>query len=464
MKLWPFSRKRNTTPSGGALSPAGEVKGWVSFSDLFRSDSQWFQKGLDLAGGAAAGDLASNTSVYSCVNILSQEVASLKAHHYKVNERGGREKQKRSAVQRVLRKPNPYQTASDFWLYQLRALLLNGNMVGVAERNGKTEVTAIHPRPPTACTPMIAAETGEVFYKTGDFGDALFRSIGMIPATNVMHVRLNCNRHPLIGETPLAAMQLPAITGSAIQHAVARFHSNMSRPSGILMTPKTLTKKQIEELREQFEQVSSGANMGKTPVLHTDLKWESITMTASDAETIASYQLTVADVAMAYRVPLFMLGDLSKASFRNVETLFRVFYTSSLRFYLEHIENALNELFELDGEEEYIEFDIEGGLLRGDLRERMEAYTKGVQGGIYTPNEGRAREGLPPVKGGDEAFLQRQMVPISKIGEILENEADRAAAAAASSGGDDKERPDDEDEDDEKSEKEYYDDLREYMQ
>jgi hypothetical protein len=48
----------------------------------------------------------------------------------------------------------------------------------------------------------------------------------------------------------------------------------------------------------------------------------------------------------------------------------------------------------------------------------MEALAKGVQGGVLTPNDARKREGLSPVDGGDEAFMQRQMVPVNLLGDL----------------------------------------------
>ena len=261
-----------------------------------------------------------------------------------------------------------------------------------------------------------------VFYQINDFGDGLFdvEVDKLVPARNILNPRINCFRHPLIGETPISAFAYSGAMGSNIQAGSARFFSNMSRPSGVLTTPKPLTAKQLDELKERWGAATKGEFAGGTPVLHSDLKWEQITMSATDAEMIAAYKLSVSDIAMAYRIPLYMLGDMSKATFRNVETLFRVFYTSSLRFYLEHLENNLNSLFELDGNTEYLEFDIESGLLRGDLESRMNALTKGVQGGILTPNEARISQELPPVEGGDYAFLQRQMAPIKNLIEMPE--------------------------------------------
>ena len=42
----------------------------------------------------------------------------------------------------------------------------------------------------------------------------------------------------------------------------------------------------------------------------------------------------------------------------------------------------------------------------------MDGLAKAVQGGLYTPNEAREKEGLPPKEHGDEIYLQAQMVQV----------------------------------------------------
>ena len=47
------------------------------------------------------------------------------------------------------------------------------------------------------------------------------------------------------------------------------------------------------------------------------------------------------------------------------------------------------------------------------FRERIEGYVRGVQGGIFAPNEVRELEGYAPVEAGDEPRMQQQMMPLS---------------------------------------------------
>ena len=85
---------------------------------------------------------------------------------------------------------------------------------------------------------------------------------------------------------------------------------------------------------------------------------------------------------------------------------------------MNHIEQAFDRLFNLRGEpEDYTEFDT-AALLRSAWKDRIEALARGVQSGVFAPNEARNMEGLDSVPYGDEPRTQAQVVPLSAAGSI----------------------------------------------
>jgi hypothetical protein len=56
--------------------------------------------------------------------------------------------------------------------------------------------------------------------------------------------------------------------------------------------------------------------------------------------------------------------------------------------------------------------------LRSAFKDRIDGLARGVQGGIYAPNEARELEGLKAVKFGDEPRVQQQVVPLSAAANI----------------------------------------------
>jgi hypothetical protein len=109
---------------------------------------------------------------------------------------------------------------------------------------------------------------------------------------------------------------------------------------------------------------------------------------------------------------------LGEGSFRSTELLMQSWIATGLGFCLNHIEEAYGCFFGLKGQpDEYVEFDT-AALLRSAQKDRIDSLARGVQGGIYAPNEARQSEGLDRVPYGDEPRVQQQVVPLSAAASI----------------------------------------------
>ena len=370
----------------------------------------WWQK--DMAPGKA--DFASFGPVAACVSIISQDLSRIPLQHIRIEEDGGRKVVTTKAPARVFRRPNAYQTLADFILYICRSLLYDGNAYCLATRNSRGEVAELYPIHPGACWPYLTEEA-EIFYRVSGDPTATIAQADpaeWYPAREVLHIRLQTPKHPLIGETPLVAAVYPTISGTEINRHVAGFFTNMSRPSGILRHPGKLDEAAMARIKDRWIELTNHNQIGEPIVLQEGMDWTQLTMSAVDAELAKSYELTERQIFQIYRVPPFLAGDLQKATFTNVESLTRFYVVSCLSFYETLIEQAFGRFFRLPANEQII-FDVDAALLAGDLKERMEAMGKAIQNGIYSPNEARARENLPPAEHGDEPRVQQQLVPLS---------------------------------------------------
>ena len=105
-----------------------------------------------------------------------------------------------------------------------------------------------------------------------------------------------------------------------------------------------------------------------------------------------------------------MIGDLERSTNNNIEQQNINYYTITAKPWLERFEAEINRKLFM-GTDEFAEFDTRR-LLRGDFKNRMEGLSKGVNSGIYTPNEAREAEGLNPVEGGDILRVPVNTAPI----------------------------------------------------
>lgn len=382
-------------------------------------------------GAPSSVDAGTYGPVYACWAIIAQEVSRIPLRHVRKLEDGSVEDLVQAPA-RVFRTPNQYQTRSDFFLYLVRSLLSDGNAYARVVRNGRFEVAALYPINPRACWPSIDQQTGEVYYQVSDSQEAaLSGSQGdiWVPARDMLHVRLFTPTHPLVGETPLVAAALSTQAGLAIESQMSAFFGNMARPSGIIRHPGRLDPDAILRIKTRFKEASNGPRAGDPIVFTEGMEWSNLTMSAVDADLIASAKLTQTQIAQVYRVPPFMLGDLEQAKFASVEALTRWFVNSGLGFYLDHISDSLTRIFGLPLNEE-IEFDYEAALFRSDFKEFMSGLEMATRSGVMSPNEARAMRRLPPVADGDQPRVQQQLVPLS-YGASLQPPSNAPAPAPA---------------------------------
>ena len=96
----------------------------------------------------------------------------------------------------------------------------------------------------------------------------------------------------------------------------------------------------------------------------------------------------------------------------GLEHIIAGFYKLNLMPYLERLESSIKRhlMPEADWATIDIEFDF-SALLRADATTRLESQGKAINSGQLTPNEARAKDGLPPKDGGDKIYLQGALVP-----------------------------------------------------
>ncbi len=384
----------------------------------------WWQMGYSLEPYGEASAM-----VEACVSAYAQTVAMCPGDHWRKLDNGGRERVSTSALSRIIKRPNDYQSTSDLLLNLTRRLYVRGEAFAIALRNDRNEIAELHLM--RSGQALIAAD-GSIFYGLSG-NEILERRVDLsapIPARDVLHVRLHTPRHALKGESPILATTLDrSLSGAALNQQVA-FYLNQARPSFMLETDQQLTKEQVADLRARWDAQTKGENAGGTVILSWGLKAKPAGATPNDGQLAEMLKMTDQNVALAFRIPLQILG-IGGTPFASTEALMSSWKASGLGFALNHIEEAFGLLFGLKGmPDEYLELDT-NALLRSSFKEMIDALANGTRR-IFAPNEARAMLDLPGKDGGDDILVQQQDVPLSMAGKAING----AATPGASGEGD----------------------------
>jgi len=378
------------------------------------------------------GDAKNVPAVYASVMLIARAISQCYPTHIKTKN-GEYKKVTTSAAHRVLKTPNSYQESPSFLLNLIATALFEGEAFCLVTRNDRNEVSSLNLLPPNTCSPLVDDTTKSIFYSVGSSPLAEGGTDYVVPARDVMHLRFHTPRHPLIGESPIKAAALAININVALNKSQSAFFNQMSRPSGVISYEGTpdrpfLDAKQMESLKQAWANASQAMNQGKVPILGANMKFQPMGVTSQDAQLVEAQNMSIADIGRVFGVPSPLINDLANATLNNSESLMRSFLSMSLGSYIEHIERQFDRLFNL-GNDEKIELNT-AALLRTDFNGRIDGLSKAVQGGVMTPNEARAMESLGQIEGGDTAFLQKQMIPLDEIKELLARERENAEAQA----------------------------------
>jgi HK97 family phage portal protein len=303
----------------------------------------------------------------------------------------------------VLRKPNRYQNRIQFWENWILSKLNKGNTYVLKQRDARNVVVALYILDPDRVCPMIA-DDGSVFYQLSPDNLSGVTKDVFVPANEIIHDRMNCLFHPLVGISPLFANGLAATQGLNIQKNSIRLFENNSTPGGILTAPGEIGNGTAERLKADWEENFSGKNVGKVAVLGDGLKYEKMALTAVENQMIEQLKLTAEIVCSTYHVPGYKIGVGPVPNVSNVQSLNVEYYSQCLQRLVEDAELCLDEGLEM-AVGTGTEFDTEN-LLRMDSVTQMEVLDKGKN--VLTPNEARRKIDLPPKPGGDSVYRQQQ--------------------------------------------------------
>ena len=361
------------------------------------------------------------TAVYACVRILAESIAGLPLHLFREDADGNSVKAKDHPLFSILHdEPNPEMTSFIFRETLMTHILLWGNGYAQILRNGRGEVIGLYPLLPNRMRVERDAQ-GQLYYRytrnTGESPGGESGSVILMPE-EVLHIP-GLGFDGLVGYSPISMTKNAIGLAMAAEEYGSKFFSNGAAPAGVLEHPGLI--KDVSKLRESWNETFGGSrNAGKVAVLEEGLHFNPISMSPQDSQLLETRQYQLTEIARIFRIPPHMVGDLSKATFSNIEQQSLEYLKYTLDPWVCRWEQSLKRalLSEKEKQEYTIRFNVDG-LLRGDYKSRMEGYAVGINNGFLCPNDVRRLEGfdlIPAERGGDSFLIQGAMIRLEDAG------------------------------------------------
>ena len=348
------------------------------------------------------------TAVFRCVSLIANTIASLPLHVHKVTKDGTTEIARQHRLDPILHgQPNPMISSYTFRQLITTSLLTTGNGYAVIDRT-RGQVSGLYPV--ESHSVEVAREKGRLKYSiTLPDGTEEVDQVDMIhvPGLGFDGVR---------GMSVIQAVGKEAIGLSLVmERFVARLHKNSSIARGVIEAPNELKPETWKNLLDGLKKLLTQEDAIAVP-LDSGMKWNSVTISPDDVQTIEERRFQVAEICRIFGVPPHMAGETEKSTSwgSGLEQQVLGFVKFTLRPWLVSIEQEFNrKLFRKPPY--FCEFALDG-LLRGDSKTQAEIAQFEVQNAIRTPNEHRRLRNLPPQEGGDVLLANGALTPITLLG------------------------------------------------
>lgn len=178
----------------------------------------------------------------------------------------------------------------------------------------------------------------------------------------------------------------------------ARFPGVVTRKSE---WPNPKARARFKKGFDQFAR--GGAQAGGWLLLEDDMDAKAIDgIKPSDAQDLDGRTLSDIQTSSAYHIAPELIGA-RPGTFSNIKAFLEALYGPALRPIYTSVDQALNAWL-TRGTDLYIEANIDA-MMRGDFEAQLQSLQSGVGAPWLTRNEGRARQNLPPIAGGDDLVV-----------------------------------------------------------
>lgn len=323
------------------------------------------------------------TAVYRAVQILCTP-ATLPLDIFERDDRGNRVEVMHPEDRAWWGRPNPMTTREQFWKTSFAHNALAGetfHLMFYSPLGQVVERWPIHPK------------RVEVFQDPGTLhkwfrvdGEWVYRDAASAPVGSsdpkVLHTP-NLSLDGLRGVGPIQAMRMALQLSRAHEEMAGSRLANGAVPAGVITTEADLQGEDgeaaIKRLKSQWNSMHRGVkNAGRVAVLDNGGKFQAISLSAQDLQFLDQRRFQVQEIARMFGIPPHLLADSSNSTSwgSGLEEQGRALIIYTLSDYTNRFEATDRDYLNYvntRGRPKYVKWNY-GGLLRGSLAQRYQAY------------------------------------------------------------------------------------------
>jgi HK97 family phage portal protein len=392
-------------------------------SNLFIGQEEQYNEAIAniIAGSAPrySADRAGNiATVHTCVKILAETMGRLPLGVMIEDPAKGKLKDKDHYLYDLLHyNPNPWTTSQVFISTLETIRNYKGNSYAYIHRSngevGRPEMfTLIDPSRVVG----HVIQNNQLFYRITDKDDR--EKIETVNSQNVLHFK-HVSRDGIYGINPIEALRLNLSTTWEGLNTINEFYVNNGvNPKALKSTVSGANQKAIMEALDTLKKQMRGSkNAGEIIPLPPNTEIQELSMNAIDAVFLTMIESNARQISALYGLNPVMTGDTSSSKYNSIEAsqiALKVNTISSIaRMYRQEFEYKCLTTDDRRKNGNSIEFNLMA-LVETDHRTRLEGYRILSNIGAITPNKVAILEGLETYPGGDDHYIQTNMMSVEQ--------------------------------------------------
>lgn len=366
------------------------------------------------------GKALSEATYFACLKVLSEALGKLPLKLLQYNDRNGVVNARNNPLYDILKtRPNPYMTSTTFW----STIEYNRNHYGNAYAliNGAGSKMTLWVLESSKVTilndniDLFKKGKNKIYYVySGSNGVYTFS------ADEILHFKTSHTFDGITGLSVKDQLNMTIDSNNRAQKLLNTMYKNGFTAKATLEYTGSLSDENAKKFMDGLEAYarSDGDNVRSMIPLPLGSKLTPLNVTLADNQFIEVKKYTALQIASAFGIKPYQIGDYDKSSYASAEAQQLSFYVDTLLYILKQYEEELS--YKLLSPEDrlnglHFKFNV-GVILRADLKTQVDTLSKAVSSFIYTPNEARAYLDMEARDGGDKLLGNGAYIPVELTG------------------------------------------------
>lgn len=370
------------------------------------------------------GDALSEATYFACIKVLSEAIGKLPLKILQYTPDGGVRTAREHRFYRALNeRPNRYTASSVFWTCMEARRDDKGNAYAWIDTTDPKH-PQLWPMDPDAV---------QIYYnnteKLSDAPDVFYRystpkGTLVLGSEEVLHFKSHLTTADGLLGVSVREQLAATIQGNVkAQDMVNRLYDSDMTAKAVLQYTGGLNDANVQTLVTEVAKYlkRKKGEVTEQPVIPMPVGFSltPLNMKLADSQFLEVKQYSALQIASAFGVKPYQVGDYTKSSYASAEAQQLSFLVDTLLHIIKQYEEELS--YKILTDEEivngyHVKFNT-AVLLRADMKTQIEALSTAVNSFLYTPNEAREFLDKPAKEGGDQLLGNGASIPVQFAGQ-----------------------------------------------